>query len=84
MGISCVLHAVRDATIDAVLADPPLVWRVIDPDDDAAYFREIGFGETRSLLERLLRRTAAGPEVRSLSFSDHDCRPWTSTSPGTD
>lgn len=31
------LHTVSDATLASVLADPPLVWKVVSPDDDGMY-----------------------------------------------
>lgn len=31
------LHSVSDANLARVLADPPLVWKVVSPDDDSLY-----------------------------------------------
>lgn len=31
------LHTVSDASLARVLADPPLVWKVVSPDDDSLY-----------------------------------------------
>jgi hypothetical protein len=39
MGMVVSLSAVRDETIERLLADPPLVWQVIAPDDPDAYDR---------------------------------------------
>ncbi len=72
MGVCCVLYAVRDATLAEVLADPPLVWRVIDADDASAYLREIGVGARRSWFARLFGAPPPAPEVRALSFSEHE------------
>ncbi len=37
MGMCLSLSAVSNATIHAVLADPPLIWKVLAPDDEEAY-----------------------------------------------
>jgi hypothetical protein len=39
MGMIVSLSSLRDATIGRLLADPPLVWQVIVPDDPEAYQR---------------------------------------------
>ena len=39
MGMVVSLSAVRDETIERLLADPPLVWQVVAPDDPEAYER---------------------------------------------
>jgi hypothetical protein len=72
MGVCCVLYAVSDSTITQVLADPPLVWRVIDPHDASAYVREIGVDGKRSWIARLFGATPVAPPERSLAFSEHE------------
>jgi Domain of unknown function (DUF1877) len=37
MGLAMGLTAVRDATIQRLLADPPLVWKLLAPDDPEPY-----------------------------------------------
>lgn len=61
MGISCVAYAVSDGNIHRVLADPPLVWRLIEPEDDALYLAEIGY-ESRK----------PAPEVPALVDDGHE------------
>ena len=39
MGMVVSLSGVRDETIERLLADPPLVWQLIAPDDPDAYDR---------------------------------------------
>ena len=56
MGMVVSLSAVRDETIERILADPPLVWQVIAPDDPDAYDRarhEAADRARPSLLSRL-------------------------------
>jgi hypothetical protein len=58
------LHTVSDANLARVLADPPLVWKVVSPDDDSLYDAaraEAGAGEAgffRRLFGRPARATA--------------------------
>lgn len=58
------LHSVSDANLARVLADPPLVWKVVSPDDDSLYDAaraEAGAGEAgifRRLFGRPARATA--------------------------
>lgn len=61
MGISCVAYAVSDGNIRRVLADPPLVWRLVEPEDAALYLAEIGY-----------ENSALAPEVPSLLYSGHE------------
>lgn len=49
----------EDANIARVLADPPLIWRVIIPDDPEPYEEARRAARTPSLLGRLLGRKAA-------------------------
>lgn len=51
------LCAVDSSTIEAVLTDPPLVWKVIAPDDEEAY--ESSRPDHRSFLSRMLGRPKA-------------------------
>ena len=39
MGMALALTMLGDRNIDRLLADPPLVWKVIAPDDPEAYER---------------------------------------------
>lgn len=54
------LHTVSDANLARVLADPPLVWKVVSPDDDSLYDAaraEAGAGEV-GFFQRLFGRPA--------------------------
>ncbi len=70
MGICFSACAVRDKTISDMRADPPLVWRLVSPDDDSPYLNEIGFGRRASLLDRVLGRKKESPVMRTLSFTE--------------
>ena len=54
MGMALTLHTIRDETIDRLLADPPLVWRILVPDMPEMYFEAAGIGRKPGLIGRLL------------------------------
>ena len=75
MGVCFLAYAVADHHIERLLADPPLVWRLLEPDDEAAYLREIGFDARPSLWARLTGKAAAAPPpVPSLNFAEQEMR----------
>ena len=41
MGVCLVAYVVSDTNIAEILADPPLVWRVVESDNDFSYLREL-------------------------------------------
>lgn len=54
MGMILSLVTVRDSTIQRLLADPPLVWKLVAPDDPDAYENELAAsGRAASELELL-------------------------------
>ena len=57
MGICLGLATLNDSNIARVLADPPLIWRVIAPDDPETY--EHARRETGSLLGKMFGRKGA-------------------------
>lgn len=74
MGICFVAYSISSRNLERVLADPPLVLRVIDPDDDASYLRQLAAGSKRSLLQRLFAKPPPAPVPRSLVFSEAERR----------
>jgi hypothetical protein len=61
MGMYLSLAAVSDATIDRLLADPPLVWQILAPDDPNAVAAAREPPPGPGLLGRLLGRKAPPP-----------------------
>jgi hypothetical protein len=74
MGVCLVSYAVSDANIEAAIADPPLVWRIVESEDETSYLRELARAAKVPLLSRLLGKTRPAPEVRNLSFTGHELR----------
>lgn len=62
MGVTCTLSTLSDANIERLVADPPLVWRVVAPQDRSVYERERRAG--LPLLARLMGKSAPpAPEL---------------------
>ena len=68
MGMCLGLAALSDADIDRVLRDPPLVWRVVSPDDPEPYERERA-ARKPSFWARLLGRGPKGTPVPESELS---------------
>lgn len=72
MGVCLIAYAVSDANIAEILADPPLVWRVVESDDESSYLRELSKTTKRSFLAKIFGKAKPMPVVRHLSFSEHE------------
>ena len=71
MGMVLVLSALADENIDRVLADPPLAWRVVAPDDPDAYEQARREQDKPSFLGALLGKGSRRvPEVEDLALGD--------------
>ncbi len=62
------LVTLADENIDQLLAYPPLIWKVIAPDDPDIF--EDGIRPRRSLLDKLLGRQPEVPTLPALTFGD--------------
>ena len=75
MGICMYAKAVKDEKISAILANPPLVWRLLAPEDDAAYLEAIGQNDPPGFLARLFGdKRKWPPDIPKFNFSDEECR----------
>lgn len=66
MGICCTVYTISPEQLAQVLADPPLVWRILEPEDEACYFAQRASDQPTSLLQRLFgkrRPQAVRPSV---------------------
>lgn len=71
MGVCMCAQAVTDEKIEAVIADPPLIWRIVDPESPNLYLREIGQLRKPGLLARLFGAKEAQPmTVPNFAFSE--------------
>ncbi len=74
MGVCLVATTLTDQKIRALLADPPLVWRVLAPEDNAAYLEAIGRARPPGWLARLLGdKRPWPPEVPGFTFAAGEC-----------
>ena len=74
MGVCLVAYAVSDENIAQCIADPPLIWQVVEHEDESAYLQELENRAKVSLLARFLGQTKPIPEARTLDFSEPELR----------
>ena len=74
MGVCFVAYSVSRENLALILADPPLVWRVLDTESDSSYLKQLAAANSVSLLRRLFGAPKAAPQPKSLSFSDGELR----------
>lgn len=74
MGVCFVAYAVSQRNLALILADPPLVWQVLDTESDASYLKQLAAENRQSVLKRLFGAPKAVPEPKSLSFSPGELR----------
>lgn len=70
MGICFVAYSISPHNLATVRADPALVWRVLESEDDAAYLKQLAEDNKTSLLQRLFGKKKAPAVPKSLSFSE--------------
>ncbi len=74
MGVCFVAYSVSRSNLALILADPPLVWRVLDTESDASYLKQLAAENRPTLLQRLFGTPKSAPEPKSLSFSEGELR----------
>lgn len=74
MGVCFVAYSVSRSNLALILADPPLVWRVLDTESDASYLKQLAADSRPTLLQRLLGAPRARPQPKSLSFVEGELR----------
>ena len=72
------LEALTDTDIERLHADPPLVWKIVAPDDDEAYERERGKSRG-GLLGKLFGKKIDDRPIQSLFSCDLD-KAWNGVS----
>ena len=63
MGMVCAYQAVSDDNLDRILAKPPLIWRLIAPDDPEIYVQTISEAAKSGFLQRAFKRTRTDEAV---------------------
>jgi hypothetical protein len=75
VGVCFVAYSLSDSHIEQCLAEPPLIWQVVEPENEGAYLRELEKSAKVSLLFRLLcGKTVTKPQARKLEFSAAELR----------
>jgi hypothetical protein len=81
MSMILVLTSISDRTTTQVLSDPPLIWRLLAPDDMEAYQKEDKKHKSVGLLSRLLGRSS---KKESTKLPKLDLEEWEGTSQDLD
>ncbi|ACL06748.1 Domain of unknown function DUF1877 [Desulfatibacillum aliphaticivorans] len=70
MGMCLALHSVSDRNIGRILESPPLIWRLIAPDDPDIYLEALRGQSKGSFLKRLLGKneSTSSEETSNLEF----------------
>jgi hypothetical protein len=61
MGVCLVAQTLDDTKIQAIIANPPLVWRIVAPEDPLCYLKEIGQAQAPGFFSRLFGKQRAYP-----------------------
>ena len=56
MSMILVLRTISEDTAEKVITDPPLIWRLLAPDDPEIYLNEVSKRRSASFLSRLFGR----------------------------
>lgn len=70
MGICCALHSVSDENIEIILKNPPLIWRVLAPDDPESYLDSIKENRISRFIKNLFthQKNDTATEIPDLHF----------------
>ncbi len=74
MGVCFVAYSVSPSNLEKIKADPPLVWHVLEPEDDSAYLRQLEADSKQSLLQRWFGKPKPLAEPQSLVFEDGELK----------
>lgn len=70
MGICLIAYSVSASHLDAILAEPALVWRVLEAEDDSSYLEQLAADNRSSLLQRLLGKAKPPRAPSTLGLAD--------------
>lgn len=70
MGICLIAYSVSASHLDAILAEPALVWQVLEAEDDSNYLEQLAADNRTSLLQRLLGKAKPARAPSTLSLAD--------------
>lgn len=71
MGIAMTARALSDEKIRAIMDNPPLVWRIVEPDNPQAWLRASGHARPQGWASRLFRcRQVMLPVIPEFTFSE--------------
>lgn len=74
MGVCLLAHSIAPANLARVLADPPLVWRLLETDDDSAYLEQLALQARPTLWQRLRGQRPPAPAPQQLALAPEEGR----------
>ena len=74
MGVVFVAFTLEDQKIDLLHEDPPLIWRIYEPEDTELYLSEIGAGKKPGFIARLFgeKEVAIPDPIPSFEYSEKE------------
>ena len=73
MGICMVAQTLSDDKIEKIMADPPLVWRIVSPEDTEFYLQEIGQSKPPGFLSKLFGGNRQWPPaIPNFAFAENE------------
>lgn len=74
MGVCLIAYSIGPANLTRVLADPPLVWRLLEADDDSAYLQQLALQARPTLWQRLRGQRPPAPTPQPLVLAPDEGR----------
>lgn len=74
MGVCLIACSIAPANLARLLADPPLVWRLLEADDDSAYLRQLALEARPTLWQRLRGQRPPAPVPQQLALAPGEGR----------
>jgi len=72
MGVCFVGYSLTDSHIDEISADPLLIWRVVEPEDESVYLHAVEEAAKGSWFSKLVGKPT--PTAIAITFSEHELR----------
>ncbi|MDB5839237.1 MAG: hypothetical protein JWQ23_1189 [Herminiimonas sp.] len=73
MGVCMAAQTLSDEKISIIMADPPQVWLIVDPDDSSMYLKEIGQSKPPGILSRLIgQKKEWPPRIPAFDYAENE------------
>ncbi|PCJ17697.1 MAG: hypothetical protein COB02_12830 [Candidatus Cloacimonadota bacterium] len=73
MGMAASLTSISDDNIDIILANPPLIWRIIAPDDPETYFDAVDLNSKQGFFLKIFsKKNKKAKELPNINFLENE------------